>query len=101
MANFGYHTVQHTPWLWVCDIIQTIFSLVVDNFCVQYFSTEDADNFLKSLRDKYLITVDMAAIVQTGIKLEWDYVHRTVTLLMTIYVRKALHIFQHILRGGK
>ena len=43
----------------------------------------------------------MAAIVQTGIKLEWDYVHRTVTLLMTIYVRKALHIFQHILRGGK
>ena len=44
--------------------------LVVDNFCVQYFSTEDADNCFKALRAKYLITVDMAATVYIGIKLE-------------------------------
>ena len=43
----------------------------------------------------------MAATVYIIIKLEWDYVHITVTLLMPSYVRKALHIFQHILRGGK
>ena len=29
----------------------------------------------------------------------WDYVHRTVTLSMPSYVGKALHRFQHILRG--
>ena len=55
----------------------------------------------KYLRAKYLITVNMAATVYIGIKLEWDYVHRTVTLSMPTYVHKALHIFQHILRVGK
>ena len=74
---------------------------MVDNFYVQYFSTEDADHFLKSLRSKYLITVDMSAAVYIGIKLTWDYVHITVTLSMSSYVHKALHRFQHILRGGK
>ena len=43
----------------------------------------------------------MAVTVYIGIKLEWDYVHRTVTLSMPSYVWKALHRFQHILRGGK
>ena len=43
MAPFGYHPVQHTPGLWVHDNRHTIFSLVVDNFCVQYFSIEDAN----------------------------------------------------------
>ena len=42
---------------------KTLFSLVVDDFCVQYISTEDADHFLNSLRSKYLITVDMEATV--------------------------------------
>ena len=48
MATFGYHTVKHTPNLWQ----KTFSSLVVDNFCVQYCSTEDADHFLNSLRSK-------------------------------------------------
>ena len=79
MDPFGYHPVQHTPVLWVHDIRKTLFSLVVDNFCVQYFSTEYADPFFKSLRAKYLITFDMVATVYIWIKIEWDYVHRTVT----------------------
>ena len=100
MAPFGYHPVQHTPGLWVHGSRKTLFSLVVDDFCVQYYSTEDADNFLNALRSRYLITVDMEETVYIGINLEWDYVHRTVTLLMLSYVRKDLHRFQHILRGG-
>ena len=43
----------------------------------------------------------MSATVYIGIKLKWDFVHRTVTFLMPSYVRKAFHIFQHILKGGK
>ena len=43
----------------------------------------------------------MAATVYIGIKLEWDYVHTTVTLSMPSYVPKALHRLQHNLRGGK
>ena len=47
MDPFWYHTVQHTPGLWVHDNRNTIFSLVVDDFCVQYSSMEDADHFFK------------------------------------------------------
>ena len=101
MYPFGYHPVKHTPGLWVHDSKKTLFSLVVENLCVQYCSTEDADCFLNSLRAKYLITFDVTAKVYIGIKLKWDYVHRTVTLLMPSYVHKALHRLQHILVGGK
>ena len=101
MSPFGYHPMQQTPGIWVHDSRQTIFSLVVDDLCVQYCSTEDADHFFKYLRAKYLITFDMEATVYIGIKFDWDYVHRTVTSSMPSYVRKALHRFQHILRGDK
>ena len=74
---------------------------MVDGFCVQYYSMENDDHFFNALREKYLITVDMEATVNIGIRLDWYYVHRTVTLSMLIYVHKDLHIFQHILRGGK
>ena len=43
----------------------------------------------------------MTATVYIVINLEWDYVHRIVTLSMPSYVRKALHRFQHTMRGGK
>ena len=101
MSPFGYHPVQHTPGLWVHDNINTIFRLLVENLCVQYSSIEGADHFLNTLVSKYIITVDMGVTIHIGIKLEWDYVHRTVTLSMPSYVRKSLHRFQHILRGGK
>ena len=101
MAPFGYHPVQHTPVLWVHDNRNTVFSLLVDDFCVQYSSMEDADNFLNALRAKYLITADMEATVYIGIKIYWYHVHITVTLTMPNYVPKALHIFQHSMMGGK
>ena len=47
MDPFGYHNVQHTPGLWVHYNRHTIFSLVVNNFCAQYPSAEDADPFFK------------------------------------------------------
>ena len=45
MAPFRYHPVKHTPGLWVHNSRKILFCLVVDDFCVQYCSTEDADHF--------------------------------------------------------
>ena len=101
MAPFEYYPVKHTPGPRVHNSKKTLFNLVVENFCVQYFSTEDADHFLNALRSKYFITVDMETTVYIGIKLAWDYVPRTVTLSMPSYVHKELHRFQNILRGVK
>ena len=36
MTPFGYHPVKHTPGLWVHNNKKTLFSLVVNDFCVQY-----------------------------------------------------------------
>ena len=97
MSTFGYHPVRFTPGLWKHETRPTIFSLVVDDFAVQYTSKEDADHLLSALRAKYKITVDMEAKLYIGISLEWDYINHTVTLSMPDYVRKALHKFQHML----
>ena len=63
MAPFGYHPMQHTHGLWVHDNRNTISRLGVDNFYVQYSSTEDAVHFLNTLTAKYLITFDIEATV--------------------------------------
>ena len=36
MAPFRYHPVNRTPGLWVHNSRETLFSLVVDDFCVQF-----------------------------------------------------------------
>ena len=59
MGPFGYHPVQHTPGMWVHDNRKTIFSLVVDDFCVHCSAVEDVERFLHALKAKYLITVNM------------------------------------------
>ena len=43
----------------------------------------------------------MEETVYIGIMLEWEYMHRTVTLSMPSYVRKDLHRLQHIIREVK
>ena len=45
MAPFGYHHVQQTPGMMVHDNRNTISSLVVNIFCVQYSSLDDAEHF--------------------------------------------------------
>ena len=36
MSPFGYHPVKHTRGLWMHNSRKTLFSLVVDDLCVQY-----------------------------------------------------------------
>ena len=100
MAPFGYHPVKHTPGVWVHDTRPTIFSLVVDDLCVQYSSMDDATHFLNALKAKYLITVDMEGKTYIGIKLHWDYIQRTVFLSIPNYVRNAIYKFRHTLAVG-
>ena len=72
MAPYGCHLAKHTSGLWTNDTRNTLFSLVVDDFCVQY-TEEDAKHFLDALRDKYPITVNIEANLYIGIQFEWDY----------------------------
>ena len=58
MSANSYRPVQCTPDLWKHDNKNTIFSLVVDDFLLQYSSEMDAEHFLHAFRQKYTITVD-------------------------------------------
>ena len=101
MYPFGYHPVKHKPIMWIHDNPKNICSLVVNNFCVLYYSVEYADHFFNELKAKYFITIDTGEKVYIEINLDWEYENRTVTFSMQNYVRKALHKFQHIMVGGK
>ena len=96
MSVYSYRPVQCTTGLWKHDNKDTIFSLVVDDFLVQYSSEEDAENFLHALRQKYKITVDRNSKKYIGINLKWDYIKRTVEISMPEYVKHDLHKLQQL-----
>ena len=89
--------MQCTPGLFKHDNKETIFSLVVDDFLVQYSSEMDAEHFLHALGQKYTITVDRKSKKYIGINLKSNYINHTVELSMPEYVKHALQKFQNLL----
>jgi hypothetical protein len=53
IGTFGYHPVKRTPGLWKHETRKTTFTLVVDDFGVQYFSKEDADHLINAIKAHY------------------------------------------------
>ena len=58
LSPFGYHPALHTPGLWQHETIDTIFTLVVDNFPIKYTSLDNAQHLLHALKEKYTISED-------------------------------------------
>jgi hypothetical protein len=55
----GYRECEHTPGLWHHNTQALIFSLVVDDFSIQYTHLPDAQHLLAALKQHYkAITVD-------------------------------------------
>ena len=55
LAQFGYHTVQFTPRLWQHDTQDTLSTLVVDDFYIQYTSLDNVNHILEALKLKHKI----------------------------------------------
>ena len=79
IAPFGYHSARHTPGLWQHETRDTIFTLVVDNFDINYTSLKNAKNLLSALQAKYTISEDWEAKIYIGITLKWDYKNELLT----------------------
>jgi hypothetical protein len=96
LAKYGYTPCRHTTaGLWSHATKPLRFSLVVDDFGVQYVGCKHTDHLLLVLRDLYACTVDWNGTKYIGLTLNWDYAARTVDLSMPGYIRDALHCFQH------
>ena len=91
LAKHGYFECRHTPGLWRHIHRPITFTLVVDDFGVQYTRKTDANHLLKTLQRYYPKTsTDWDGTLYCGVSLDWDYTNQTVDISMPNYVKTAL-----------
>jgi hypothetical protein len=95
LAPFGYFETS-TPGLWKHVSRPITFTLVVDDFGVKYVAKDDVDHLVSSIKKSYKLTEDWTGNLYCGIKLEWDYVGRTVDISMPGYIEKKLQEYKHV-----
>ena len=95
LAEFGYYQLQHTHGLWKHTWRPIQFTLVVDDFGVEYVGKEHADHLISALRTHYTVSIDWEGTLYCGMKLKWDYINRTVDISMPQYIQEVLTKFKH------
>jgi hypothetical protein len=70
-----------------------LFSLVVDNFGVQYTKLADAKQLKATLKAMYEITINWTGTKYLGLALKWDYQERTCNISMPGYIERMLQHF--------
>jgi hypothetical protein len=95
LAIHGYHQMTFTPGLWRHVTHPVQFTLVVDDFGVQYVGAEHAHHLIAALETDYTVSKDWTGGLYCGITLHWDYANKYVDLSMPGYIKDALHKFQH------
>jgi hypothetical protein len=97
LAPFGYKESVNTPGLWRHKSQPLTFTLVVVNFGVEFVNKADVNHLISSIKSAYTLTEDWTGNLYCGITLEWDYVERTVNILMPGYIKMKLQEYEHIM----
>ncbi len=92
----GYFKSPLVPALWKHKTQPTLFVLIVDNFGIKYFTTEDLDHLINTLKKYYDIKVGPEGKELVKIELGWDYKNRKVHLSMKPYLDKSLRQFNNV-----
>ncbi len=87
----------NTPGLWRHESRLITFTLVVDDFGVKFVNKANVDHLIASIKKTYTITEDWMGGSYCGIKLEWNYVGRTVYISMPGYIKMKLQEYEHIM----
>jgi len=69
------------------------FTLVVDDFGVEYDKIDDFNFLVSSLNKKYELHIDLTGSKYIGVRLDWDYVANTFTPSMPNYVASGIARF--------
>ncbi len=69
----GYHQSKLVPGLWKHKWRPVQFTLVVDNFGVQYVGKEHTEHLMQTLQTDYKVTSEWDGRRYIGITLDWDY----------------------------
>jgi hypothetical protein len=97
LAPFGYYKSTNTPGLWRHESRPLTFTLVVNNFGVKFVNKADVDHLISSIKKTYTLTEAWTGNLYCGIMLRWDYVGRTVNILMPGYIKMKLQEYEHIM----
>jgi hypothetical protein len=73
LAIHGYHQRKFTPDLWRHVTFPIQFTLVGDDFGVQYVGQEHAQYLIDALETDYTVSKDWTGGLYCGITLKWDY----------------------------
>ena len=87
--------MPRTPALWKHATKPITFSLVVDDFGVNYISKENAEHLIQALQKLYTISVNCTGSLFCGLTIDWDYSAHTCDISMPKYLQTALLKFQH------
>ena len=90
LQPYGYHPMKHTPGIWKHVSKPTTFALCVDDFNIKYFTMNDANHLLTSLRSNYEITVDWKGALYCGMTPDWHYHQGYLDISMPGYINRAL-----------
>jgi hypothetical protein len=95
LAIHGYHQTKFTPGLWPHANRPIQFTLVVDDFGVQYVGKEHAQHLIYALEADYTVSKDWTGGLYCGITLKCNYVSKHVDLSIPGYIKDVLQKFQH------
>ena len=95
LAQEGYHHDKFCHNIWSHNTRPTKFCLCVDDFGVKYYSTDDANHLITTLKKSYDITIDHKGEHFCGLTIKWNYDKKYVDISMKNYVIKALQRLQH------
>jgi hypothetical protein len=73
LAIHGYYQTKFTPGLWRHVNRPIQFTLVVDDFGVQYVGREHAQHLIYAPETEYTVSKDWTGALYCGITLKWDY----------------------------
>jgi Reverse transcriptase (RNA-dependent DNA polymerase) len=93
LAQYGYHPTAQTAGLWCHEARPIQFTLVVDDFGIQYENQADWDHLDSALKDKYKLKKNVSGDKYIGLSLKWDYKKCTCNISMPGYIECMLKRF--------
>ena len=95
LAQDRYKPVVGTVGMWQHKTRLTKFCICVDDFGIKYFSKDDVQHFLTSLKKQYKVTTDWEGQNYCGLTFDWQYKLGYVDVLMPGYVYNSLKQLGH------
>ncbi len=95
LEEHGYSQSEITPGLWKHKWRPVWFSLVVDDFGVQYIGEEHAQHLLQAVQKHYKCSFEPEGERYCGLTIKWAYLDKKVHILMPLYLRNTLKQFRH------